>query len=105
MEPAWILATLTAAGGTFGYARKRSIPSLAAGLIIGGTFAYSGYIAKENDAKSSAIALSASAVMLTAGLLRGIPSRFAKPVPIVLSVLGAVGVAYYGFRVSRHDFI
>lgn len=89
------LGFLTAAGGAMGYARKGSVPSLAAGLVFGGIYGYSGYLLHENRDNGLELALGASAVMLVTGIARGIPSRFRKPVPLTLTLLGAVGSAYY----------
>lgn len=38
------MAGVTAAGGILGYIRKKSIPSLVAGLGLGSLFAISGYL-------------------------------------------------------------
>lgn len=41
--PAYILGALTAGGGTMGYVRTGSIPSIAAGLTVGSLYLLGGY--------------------------------------------------------------
>lgn len=94
-HPAYTLSILSAVGGTMGYMRKGSVPSLAAGLVFGGIYGYAGYLLQGNRDGGLELALGTSALFLATGLLRGLPSRFSKPVPIVLTVLGGLGSAYY----------
>ncbi|CEP64577.1 Tmh11p LALA0_S12e02124g [Lachancea lanzarotensis] len=94
-HPAYTLAALTAFGGAMGFARKGSKPSLLAGLAFGGIYGYAGYLLSKNADGGLEIALGASTLMLVTGVARGIPSRFRKPVPLVLTVLGGLGTAYY----------
>ncbi|SCU91180.1 LADA_0F08548g1_1 [Lachancea dasiensis] len=95
-HPAYTLAALTTLGGTMGFLRKGSKPSLVAGLVFGGVYGYAGYLLSKNADNGLELALGASSLMLVTGLARGIPSRFSKPVPLVLTVLGGLGSAYYG---------
>lgn len=78
-----------------GYACKGSVPSLVAGLVFGSVYGYAGYLLHHNRDNGLEIALGASLVMLTTGVARGIPSRFRKPVPLTLTVLGSLGSFYY----------
>lgn len=94
-HPAYTLGALSAAGGLLGYLRKGSVVSLVAGLAVGGVYGYSGYLLHENRDYGIQLALAASSVLLGAGIVRGLPSRFTKPVPVVLTVLGALGSTYY----------
>ncbi|SCU96611.1 LAFA_0G07184g1_1 [Lachancea sp. 'fantastica'] len=94
-HPAYTLAALTTLGGAMGFARKGSKPSLLAGLAFGGIYGYAGYLLSKNADGGLEIALGASSLMLVTGIARGIPSRFRKPVPLVLTVLGGLGTAYY----------
>ncbi|SCV02878.1 LAMI_0H03708g1_1 [Lachancea mirantina] len=94
-HPAFTLSALVAAGGAMGYMRKGSVPSLAAGLLFGGVYGYAGYLLHKNADGGLELALGASSLMLVTGIARGIPSRFRKPVPLVLTVLGGLGSAYY----------
>ncbi|KAH3902532.1 Tmh11p SCDLUD_000111 [Saccharomycodes ludwigii] len=94
-HPAWTLSGLCVIGGSMGYLRKKSVPSLAAGLIFGGIYAYSGYLLHNNADNGLELALGASSVLFATGLIRGFPSRFTKPVPVVLTVLGGLGSLYY----------
>ncbi|CAG99314.1 hypothetical protein KDRO_F07810 [Kluyveromyces lactis] len=94
-HPSFALAALATIGGTMGYIRKGSVPSLVAGLTFGGIYGYAGYLLKNNADNGLEIALGASSVMLVTGIARGIPGRFKKPVPVVLTVLGGLGTWYY----------
>ncbi|SCV03930.1 LANO_0G07118g1_1 [Lachancea nothofagi CBS 11611] len=94
-HPAYTLAALTALGGSMGYIRKGSKPSLIAGLAFGGIYGYSGYLLSQNADYGLELALGASTLMLVTGIARGVPSRFRKPVPLVLTVLGGLGTAFY----------
>lgn len=78
-----------------GYLRKKSLPSLMAGLVFGGVYGYAGYLLHKNADGGLELALGASSLMLVTGVIRGVPSRFSKPVPLVLTVLGGAGTAYY----------
>lgn len=78
-----------------GYARKGSVPSLVAGLVFGGVYGYAGYLLRNNRDNGLEIAFGASLVMLATGFVRGLPSRFRKPVPLTLTVLGSLGTYYY----------
>ncbi|AET39687.1 Tmh11p Ecym_4666 [Eremothecium cymbalariae DBVPG len=94
-HPAFSLAALAAIGGGMGYWRKKSVPSLAAGLVFGSIYAYAGYLLRNNMDNGLEIALGASSVLFLTGVVRGFPSRFKKPVPLVLTVLGGYGTVYY----------
>merc|ERR1712080_787887 len=73
-----------------GYARKGSMPSLVAGTTFSIIYGVAGYLLKQNADYGLELALGASTTLLAAGIGRAIPSRFKKPVPLVLLVLGGV---------------
>ena len=97
-HPAWTLSGLCAIGGIMGYARKGSLPSLIAGGSIAALYGAAGYLLKENADYGLELALGTSSVLLATGLGRAIPSRFKKPVPVVLTVLGGLSTGFYGFK-------
>lgn len=99
IEPTWILAALTITGGSVGYVRKKSLPSLISGLVIGSTFVYAGYLIDKKLAAGYMLALGASAILLGTGISRGVSSSFTKPLPLIMSVLGASGSYYYGAQI------
>lgn len=72
------------------------MPSLVAGLTISAIYGTAGYLLHKNADWGLELALGGSALMLAGGISRGIPSKFTKPVPIVLTVLGLASSAYYG---------
>ncbi|KAK6330238.1 hypothetical protein TWF730_004733 [Orbilia blumenaviensis] len=92
-HPAFTLAALCAFGGTMGFIRTGSIPSLAAGLGIGAMYGYSGYLLKKNANYGIELAIVASLVLGGAMIPRAIKTR--KPLPIAMSVLALTGGAYY----------
>lgn len=84
-----------------GFARKGSVPSLAAGITFGAIYASAGYLLKQNRDWGLEIALGASTALLAAGIGRSIPTKFRKPVPLVLLGLGAVLTAYYAKKYNE----
>ncbi|KAF3083532.1 hypothetical protein TWF569_009493 [Orbilia oligospora] len=92
-HPAFTLAALCAFGGTMGFARTGSIPSLVAGVGIGAMYGYSGYLLKKNANYGIELAILASLVLGGAMIPRAIKTR--KPLPIAMSVLAITGGAYY----------
>merc|ERR1712098_55616 len=74
--PAFILGALTAGGGTFGYVKTGSIPSVAAGVTVG------------------ALYLLASIVLAGSSIPRALRSQ--KPLPTGLSLLALYGLYTYG---------
>ncbi|GMM34919.1 Tmh11 protein [Saccharomycopsis crataegensis] len=94
-HPSFTLSALCLVGGTMGYVRKGSVPSLVAGVTISAMFGTAGYLLKQNADWGLELAISGSALMLAGGISRGIPVKFRKPVPLVLTTLGALSGAYY----------
>ncbi|KAK6205085.1 transmembrane proteins 14C-domain-containing protein [Scheffersomyces amazonensis] len=94
-HPAYTLSGLCTVGGIIGYSRKGSLPSLVAGLTFGTIYGYSGYLLHKNADWGLELALGASSFLLATGLARSIPTKFKKPLPLVLTVLGGLGSAYY----------
>ncbi|KAK6332813.1 hypothetical protein TWF696_002835 [Orbilia brochopaga] len=92
-HPAFTLAALCAFGGTMGYIRTGSVPSLVAGVGIGAMYGYSGYLLKKNANYGIELAILASLVLGGAMIPRAIKTR--KPLPIALSVLAITGGTYY----------
>ena len=93
-HPAYTLAALCTIGGTAGYLRKGSVPSLMGGLAVGALYGTAGYLLHENRDGGIETALAASVLLLGAGLPRALKLR--KPMPIMLSLLGAASLAFYG---------
>ncbi|KAF3993912.1 hypothetical protein FT663_01323 [Candidozyma haemuli var. vulneris] len=100
-HPALTLSGLCLVGGAMGFARKGSVPSLAAGITFGAIYASAGYLLKQNRDWGLEIALGASTALLAAGIGRSIPTKFRKPVPLVLLGLGAVSTAYYAKKYNE----
>ncbi|CAO1620719.1 unnamed protein product [Sympodiomycopsis kandeliae] len=98
-HPAFTLGALTAVGGTIGFLRTRSVPSLVAGLAVGAIYGISGErIASGKDYGRELAA--ANSLLLFASSA----PRFAKgPVPKALTALGAVAAAYYGKKVYDYQ--
>lgn len=100
-HPAFTLAALCSIGGIGGYVRRGSVPSLAAGITIGGLYAYSGKLLRENADYGIELASAASALLTLGSLPRAI--RLRKPVPVALSLAGLSALAYYGKKYK--DFV
>lgn len=100
-HPAFTLSGLCAVGGLMGYFRKGSVPSLIAGTSFALIYGYSGYLLKQNQDWGLELALGASSTLLVAGLSRSIPTKFKKPVPLVLLTLGATSTLYYAKKYNE----
>lgn len=83
------------------YSKKKSIPSLAAGVVFSAAFGTAGYLLKQNADYGLELALGSSSLLLAAGISRGIPVKFSKPIPIVLTTLGLLGTAYYAKKYNE----
>lgn len=100
-HPAFSLSGLCVVGGVMGYLRKGSVPSLVAGTTFGVIYAAAGYLLKQNADWGLELALGASSTLLVAGIGRAIPTKFKKPVPLVLLGLGGLSTAYYAKKYNE----
>ncbi|KAF1353686.1 transmembrane proteins 14C-domain-containing protein [Delphinella strobiligena] len=91
---AFVLASLTAGGGTMGYVRTGSVPSIAAGVSVGALYALGGYRIQNRQPYGVELALLASVVLAGSSIPRAIKSG--KPLPIGLSLLAAYGLFNFG---------
>ncbi|KAK5172150.1 uncharacterized protein LTR77_003788 [Saxophila tyrrhenica] len=91
---AYILATLTAGGGSIGYLRAGSVPSLAAGCTVGALYALGGYRIQNRQSYGSEIALLASVVLAGSSFPRALKTQ--KPLPIGLSIVAGFGLFRFG---------
>lgn len=78
-----------------GYMRKKSLPSLFAGLAFGGVYAISGYLLHMNRDYGLELALGTSVALAASGVLRGALSAPLKPIPVLLTICGGTGSFYY----------
>ncbi|CRK30083.1 hypothetical protein BN1708_015740 [Verticillium longisporum] len=93
-----------AAGGTFGFVRTRSKPSLIAGLTLGTSFAFAGYLLKKNKDYGAELALGSSVVLLGAGAQRLIATQAKSRPAIGLTVAGALSTFYYQKKFREFRF-
>ncbi|WPK27657.1 hypothetical protein PUMCH_005054 [Australozyma saopauloensis] len=100
-HPAFTLAGLCAVGGTIGYIRKGSFPSLIAGVTFTALYGYSGYLLKQNADWGLELALGSSSILLAAGFARSKATKFQKPVPLALLVIGGLSTFYYGKKYNE----
>lgn len=100
-HPAFTLSGLCAVGGIIGYYRKKSVPSLVAGLAISVLYGGAGYLLKQNADYGLELALGTSTTLLVAGIGRAIPTQFKKPLPLVLLGLGGLSTAYYAKKYNE----
>ncbi|KAL7628862.1 hypothetical protein AAE478_000377 [Parahypoxylon ruwenzoriense] len=92
---AYILGALTAGGGTMGYVRTGSVPSIAAGLTVDfPQDGLGGYRLQSRQSYGVEFALLASVVLGGASIPRAI--RSGKPVPTVLSLISVFGLLTFG---------
>ena len=95
----YILATLTAGGGTIGYLRTGSIPSVAAGCTVGALYALGAYRISQKQPYGVELALLASVVLAGSSIPRAIKSQ--KTLPIGLSLLASFGMWTYASAMAR----
>ncbi|KAK7744828.1 hypothetical protein SLS62_009990 [Diatrype stigma] len=91
---AYVLGALTAGGGTIGFVKTGSIPSIAAGLTVGLLYSLGGYRIQGRQPWGVELALLASVVLGGSSIPRAI--RLGKPVPTLLSVLSVFGLVTFG---------
>lgn len=88
------LGGLVLAGGALGYAKKRSLASLGAGLAFGGLLIGSGVLITKNESfRGHALATGVTGIMAAAMTQRYFSTRKFMPAGVV-AVLGAAGCAY-----------
>jgi len=99
--PAYIIGALTAGGGTFGYIKTGSIPSIVAGLTVGTLYLIGGYRIQNKQAYGVESALLASIILAGSSIPRAIRSQ--KPLPAGLSALALYGLWTFGnaFRLKK----
>ncbi|KAL1890363.1 hypothetical protein Cpir12675_005439 [Ceratocystis pirilliformis] len=95
----YVLSVLTAAGGIAGYARTKSIPSIAAGCTVGALYGFGAYRQQHNAPGGVELSLIASVVLGGASIPRAL--RLRKPVPMMLSVLATIGMITFGKAYSE----
>ncbi|KAL3461465.1 transmembrane proteins 14C-domain-containing protein [Aspergillus heterothallicus] len=88
------LSLLTSLGGTIGYLRTGSLPSVIAGVSVGALYLLSFFRLRSGQAYAEEIGLLASIVLGGASIPRAI--RLRKAVPIVLSILAVYGLVVFG---------
>ncbi|KAM0251937.1 hypothetical protein ACHAQJ_007910 [Trichoderma viride] len=89
-----ILGTVTFGGGAIGFAKTGSVPSIAAGSLVGILYGLGGYRIATGATYGVGLSLLASAVLGASSIPRAIRGR--KPVPIVLSLISAFGLFTFG---------
>ncbi|KAL2064795.1 hypothetical protein VTL71DRAFT_3935 [Oculimacula yallundae] len=92
--PALIIGALTASGGTYGYLKTGSIPSVAAGITVGALYLLGGYRIQNRQSYGVELALLASIVLAGSSIPRALKSQ--KPLPAGLSLMALYGLYTYG---------
>ncbi|KAL4961305.1 TMEM14 family protein [Aspergillus stella-maris] len=92
--PALTLSLLTSLGGSIGYFRTGSLPSIIAGLSVGALYLLSYFRMRNAQTYGQEIGLLASVVLAGSSIPRAI--RLRKAVPAVLSVVALYGLYTFG---------
>ncbi|OAL55849.1 hypothetical protein IQ07DRAFT_595502 [Pyrenochaeta sp. DS3sAY3a] len=90
---ALILGGLTAGGGSIGYLRTGSLPSIIAGVTVGSLYILGGLRIQQGASYGVELALLASIILAGSSIPRAIKSG--KPLPIGLSILATFGLWTY----------
>ncbi|KAJ1331250.1 FAX family protein [Microdochium nivale] len=96
---AFLLGGLTASGGTIGYLRTGSVPSVAAGMTVGLLYGLGGYRIQNRQPYGVELALLASIVLGASSIPRALRSH--KPVPVVLSIIAIFGLYTFGMALRK----
>ncbi|ORY38747.1 hypothetical protein BCR33DRAFT_700262 [Rhizoclosmatium globosum] len=91
--PAYVLGGLCAVGGTMGYVKGKSVPSLVAGMTCAGLYALAGTRLAAKASFGAEIAIAVSVLLLVMMGPKAVSKR--APVAIVMSSLGLVGTVFY----------
>ncbi|EKV19895.1 Uncharacterized protein family UPF0136, Transmembrane [Penicillium digitatum] len=102
-HPSFTLAALLPLGGTVGFLRTRSAPSLIAGVGLGVSYAYSGYLIKENKDYGTELALGNS-ILLGSAVPRIIKTKARAAMPLALGATGLLASFYYQKKVREFRF-
>ncbi|RAO69043.1 uncharacterized protein BHQ10_005055 [Talaromyces amestolkiae] len=103
-HPSFTLAALLPAGGVLGYLKSRSAPSLIAGVGLGLSYGYAGYLIKENKDYGTELALVNSVLLLASAIPRVIKTQAKFPMPIILAVTGSLSTFYYQKKAREFRF-
>ncbi|KAJ3013087.1 UNVERIFIED_CONTAM: hypothetical protein HDU68_000878 [Siphonaria sp. JEL0065] len=93
--PAYVLGGLCAIGGSIGFVKGKSVPSLVSGMSCAGLYALAGYRLANGESYGAEIAIGVSLLLL---IMMGPKAvKTGKPVPRIMSALGLFGTLFYGY--------
>ncbi|KAJ9505162.1 hypothetical protein QJQ45_030293, partial [Haematococcus lacustris] len=92
----WSLAALCVLGGGVGWIKKKSLPSLAGGLVIGAAYGVSGYLIEQVDGFQGHVVGGVTSLVL-AGMMGSRYARTKKMMPAgIMAAAGMLGLLYHG---------
>ncbi|KAJ3063310.1 hypothetical protein HDU99_004884 [Rhizoclosmatium hyalinum] len=96
------LAVVCALGGTVGYVKGNSLPSLLAGISVGALYGTSAYLIKNNKDYGYELALGTSILLTGAVGPRALKTK--ARVPLGMATLGLLGTGYYSKKLYQSHY-
>ncbi|KAJ3226325.1 hypothetical protein HDU78_010395 [Chytriomyces hyalinus] len=95
------LAAVSVLGGTVGYVKSKSLPSLVAGVSFGALYAVTGHLIRTNADYGVELGVGTSVLLMGATGPRAFKTM--KRVPLGMFTMGALGAGYFGKKLYQQQ--